>query len=900
MDTAMTQGRPLLPGSSWILRNLTLPLAAIAALVVIVCTGLSQRMAAFHAGIFHETGHWTDRTNRIVAVRAMAGNVHKAAHAESAEERNLLDRAAADLEKTFPPLIYDLRSDPDAFAQEMTPEVEKIAAAARVLDIDAARGVPDRDLDADLTKINAAITAVTTRVRSEMQTRGEAALRSAARTERLQFGLACAAIPLMVAMGVVGGLVTRRLRRTMADAEGSRAVAEAALLESRTLWQAVEQQFLVSITDEQGRIIEANDAFCAISGFSRAELLGQDHRIVNSGHHPKAFWVEMWRTIAAGRPWRAEVCNRAKDGSIYWLDNAVMPFVGKNGQVSKYVSIRMDITDRRRAADQACEAEAFLRNAIDSLTAHTVVIGGDGRIRAVNRAWADFAMANGGAGPEALVGGDYLGVCERAAAKSAEAAAVAAAIRAVLAGKASPAPIEYPCHAPHERRWFICSTRGFSLKDSRFAVISHLNITAIKEAEMRLQANNLELARARLAAEAASKAKSEFLANMSHEIRTPLTAILGFTDLLEGDGNISAAPESRGQTIHTIREAGKHLLTVINDILDISKIEANQMTTERIDTPIVEVLHEITSLLRPRAIGKGVTLTTTLATPMPEHVLSDPTRLRQIIMNLAGNAVKFTEAGDIRITAGVDVAESSPRLVIDIEDSGPGMTPDQAARLFQAFGQADGTTTRKFGGSGLGLTISRRLANMMGGDVKLLRTEPGKGSCFRLILPLNAIPGTPMATTMDSVHTSAATTTVAPVVSLKGRILLAEDGMDNQRLIAFHLKKAGAEVEVADNGKIALMKIEMAEAAGRPYDLLLTDMQMPEMDGYTLARTLRAQSSTLAIVALTAHAMTEDRHKCVEAGCDDYATKPLDKAALLATCAAWMGKQSGATVSAAA
>jgi CheY-like chemotaxis protein/anti-sigma regulatory factor (Ser/Thr protein kinase) len=270
--------------------------------------------------------------------------------------------------------------------------------------------------------------------------------------------------------------------------------------------------------------------------------------------------------------------------------------------------------------------------------------------------------------------------------------------------------------------------------------------------------------------------------------------------------------------------------------------------------------------------------------------MSDPTRLRQILMNLVGNAIKFTESGSVGISVSATDADDHSLLVIDIEDTGVGMTQEQAARLFQAFGQADETMTRKFGGSGLGLSISRRLAGLMGGDVALHRTEPAKGSCFRVVLPLESASGSTMVTQLDGV--SAAVVSEASENRLTGHVLLAEDGVDNQRLIAFHLRRAGARVTIAENGRVALDLLDEAAAAGTPFDLLLTDMQMPEMDGYTLARMLRARGSVLAIVALTAHAMAEDREKCLSAGCDDFATKPIDKAKLLATCAAWCGKRS--------
>ncbi|MCY2974950.1 MAG: PAS domain-containing protein [Planctomycetota bacterium] len=392
---------------------------------------------------------------------------------------------------------------------------------------------------------------------------------------------------------------------------------------------------------------------------------------------------------------------------------------------------------------------------------------------------------------------------------------------------------------------------------------------------------------ARTEAEAANHAKSEFLANMSHEIRTPLTAILGFADMLREDGNLDISPVERLHTIDTITTAGQHLLTIINDVLDLSKIEADKTTVERIETPLIEIVSEVERLLRPIAIGKGVTLDARLSTPVPDRILSDPTRLRQILMNLVGNAAKFTEQGSIVINASVTDPSGNACLIIDIEDTGPGMTSEQSQTLFQAFEQADTTFTRKHGGTGLGLTISRRLAKLMGGDVKLWRTELGKGSCFRLVLPMTPAVNSVFVKNIEVRPVSIVDKPHAKI-SVHGRILLAEDGLDNQRLLSFILKKSGASIDIADNGQIALEMWDKANKLNVPYDLLLTDMQMPVMDGYLLARSLRNRGEKMPIVALTAHALAEDRQKCLDAGCDDYLSKPIDKNSLLAVCAKWI------------
>ncbi len=409
---------------------------------------------------------------------------------------------------------------------------------------------------------------------------------------------------------------------------------------------------------------------------------------------------------------------------------------------------------------------------------------------------------------------------------------------------------------------------------------TNADVTAEVEREQALQV-------ARNQAEAANRGKSEFLANMSHEIRTPLTAILGFADMLREDGNFDVAPLERLHMINTISNAGQHLLTIINDVLDLSKIEAEKTTVELIETRLIEVLCEVEQLLRPKAIGKGVTLDTRLSTPVPDRILSDPIRLRQILINLVGNAAKFTEHGTIVINARVTDSPNNTWLVIDIEDSGPGMNDEQSQTLFDAFEQADSTVTRKHGGTGLGLTISRRLAKLMGGDVTLLRTELRKGSCFRLTLPIIPVVGSVLVQSIEVRAVSVADSRPEKI-TVRGRILLAEDGLDNQRLLSFILKKAGATIDVADDGQIALEMVGKANDSNAPYDLLLTDMQMPVMDGYLLARTLRSRGVKMPIVALTAHALAEDRQKCLDAGCDDYLTKPIDKQSLLMACVKWI------------
>ncbi|MEO2046423.1 MAG: response regulator [Pirellulales bacterium] len=389
-------------------------------------------------------------------------------------------------------------------------------------------------------------------------------------------------------------------------------------------------------------------------------------------------------------------------------------------------------------------------------------------------------------------------------------------------------------------------------------------------------------------AEATSMAKSEFLANMSHEIRTPMTAILGYTDLLADDGDLAQSPENRLKTINTIRSNANHLLTIINDILDMSKIEADKMTVEQIATQPIWVVEEVATLMKSRAAGKGIDVRVEYDGPIPERIMSDPTRLRQILMNLIGNAIKFTEVGSITIR--VCLTPNHNNLRFAIIDTGIGMTGPQRDLIaqFEAFNQADSSTTRKFGGSGLGLRISNSLAKKLGGQIEV-ESKQGQGSTFTVIIDPGDLTDVKM---LDSSNITdhirhLATSKNGQIASICGtplkglRILLAEDGPDNQQLISFILKKAGAKVTVAENGLIAVEKAATGTAQDTPFDVILMDMQMPELDGYGATRQLRQQAYAGPIIALTAHAMAEDRKKCLDAGCDDYNTKPINRKSLI-------------------
>ncbi len=409
----------------------------------------------------------------------------------------------------------------------------------------------------------------------------------------------------------------------------------------------------------------------------------------------------------------------------------------------------------------------------------------------------------------------------------------------------------------------------------------------LEDKQKELKATMADLEVATRDAEAATQAKSEFLANMSHEIRTPMTAILGFADVLLERGNMEDAPPERIEAVHTIKRNGEYLVSIINDILDLSKIEARKMVVERITCFPREIVADVASLVRVPADAKGLPVFVEYVGSVPETIQTDPTRLRQILLNLLANAVKFSEVGDVRLIIRGSDERGRPTIEFDVVDTGIGMTEEQVAGLFRAFVQADTSTTREFGGTGLGLTISKRLAGMLGGDVCVVETEVGVGTRFRATISAGPLAGVRMLDDFGSAGRAAPDTApiaVADESDLEARrILLAEDGPDNQRLISHVLRKVGAEVVVAENGKVAVDAALAARGEGKPFDVILMDIQMPVMDGYEAVRCLRDKSYTGRIIALTAHAMTGDRQKCLDAGCDDYATKPIDRKKLIDT-----------------
>ena len=753
---------------------------------------------------------------------------------------------------------------------------------------------------------------------------------------------------------------------------------------------ALDQHSIVSITDRSGRILYTNDKFSEISQYAREELLGQDHRLLNSGYHPHAFFKDMWATIGRGQVWHGEVKNRRKDGGYYWVDSTIVPFMDEQGKPLRYVSIRTDITERKLADERLRAQRAFYEHITETLGEGLYVQDAQGRCTYLNSegerllGWtrADFLgqpvhelihhqTAEGRPLPEADcpimvdvlrngyshsddqvfvrkdgktfpvevasrmiqredggmegvvvafrdiserkknelflrlakerldlavegsglalwdwdVAADRVYLNERwsemlgagrqdvivtseqmiAGAHEADRVRVRAQLERVLRGEEAVFSVEFRMQRPDGRKvWLHAHGKVVERTDDGQAVRMSgtlADITERKQGEEQLRI-------AKEAAEAASRAKGDFLANMSHEIRTPMNGIIGMTELAL---DTELTPEQR-EYLSLVRSSSSALLTIINDILDFSKIESGKLTIEPIAFSLEQMLRETMKPLAVRAHEKALELLSHVAPDVPDRVQGDPGRLRQVIVNLVGNAIKFTEQGEVELTVATAPGASAghARLRFTVRDTGIGIPQDKFATIFESFSQADTSTTRKYGGTGLGLTISSQLVRLMGGDI-VLQSEVGQGSTFSFTLQLPMVSADPLRNYQQTGH-------------LAGMpVLVVDDNATNRRLLQEMLGNWKLRPVVVADGAAALAELERATAAGQPYGLALLDLQMPDMDGFQLAERIRALSGEAVKVTmmLTSEGQRGHAARCRELGVASYLLKPVSPSELL-------------------
>jgi PAS domain S-box-containing protein len=678
---------------------------------------------------------------------------------------------------------------------------------------------------------------------------------------------------------ITGPVLSRVIRYAIERKEYDRQ-----LRASEERYRAVFENSAVAImvADSASRLVSWNRVTEDLLGMDRSELFG---RQVSSLHPPQE-WQRLCATQCEdhGNGSHLETKIIRKTGETIDIDIFLSLLRGPRGEITGSMAVAKDITTRKSAEIALREREERLNLAISGADLGTWDWDiPTGRINANTRWFEMLGYKPGDLTP-------HLSIWESLVHPD-DGSWVGSILENHLQNRTPSYEAEYRLrHQSGRWVWVLDKGRVIERDDNGQplrACGTHLDITERKEAEACMkrakeQAEQMsrELTKAialandmAAQAEAANTAKSQFLANMTHEIRTPMNAILGFSDLL-AEQELTAEQK---EYVGLIRDSGKHLLGLINDVLDLSKIEAGRLQVEWETCRLAAVLHSVDAMMHALADKKGLELKVIVSPDVPPLVRTDDSRLRQCLVNLLGNAIKFTDAGHVHLRVRLDKSHAEPLLRFDVEDTGIGIAREKQELIFDAFTQADGTTTRKYGGTGLGLTITKKLAGLLGGTVSLT-SELGRGSVFSLTIaagpalsddssPQGSSPGEPAATKRPCGQDA----------KFRGRVLVAEDVKTNQILIKLMLERLGLSVSLVDNGNDAVR-----EATHGSYDLVLMDVQMPQKNGHEATRELRSLGVTTPIVALTAHAMKEDRQECLAAGCSDYLAKPIDRDRLVA------------------
>ena len=620
----------------------------------------------------------------------------------------------------------------------------------------------------------------------------------------------------------------------------------AMLLRERTL----NQHAIVSATDVHGTITYVNDLFCEINGMAPHQLLGKNHRIIASGIHPRAFYTGMWEAISQGHTWHGEICNRSPvTGQAYWVAATIVPFLDANGLPKEYISVRTDITKRKKLEQELAHERSFLESITANLGKGVMVLDREERCTFLNPeaerllGWT-LAQLKG----QPLHGQMYFCAGQ---AEGEDAHACPVCLCYALQECVSFDMQDDLVLVHKERGSFPAAMTVSPLFEDgvlRGCVAVFHDITQHKRHEA-------ELRQAKEQAEQASQARSSFLANMSHEIRTPLNAILGFTEaLLDTPLN----PQQQRQ-LTTVRQSGRTLLGLLNDILDTAKLEKGALQLEVRDFSLRQLCQQLVDMLSLEAGKKALSLHLDYPPEEPEFFQGDALRIHQVLLNLLSNAIKFTAIGSVTL----HVRQGPEQwLHVQVQDTGIGMTAEQLSRVFTPFAQADASTTRRFGGTGLGTTIARQLVELMHGRLQV-SSIPNQGTCFTVCLPLP--PGQPVA----------ATPMLASVALPPLRILAVDDVPENLELLQLVLARDGHQVTLASGGQAALALLK-----AQAFDVVLLDLHMPDIDGFAVTTQWRAWQAQQGqaptpVIALSASVLLQDRQQAFDVGMNGFAQKPL-------------------------
>ena len=698
-------------------------------------------------------------------------------------------------------------------------------------------------------------------------------MKSLSATSRIALGLVCSMLGILMGASLLGLIPDRHdleVRNRAQLSESAGFICSILLAEND---RAGLEATLNNIRDRQSQVLSigvrrfADNGFVAVAGDHAGkwpESLGDQSNA--------AFMQIPLSRVGEPRWGRIEFRFTPLDSGAWYsaIEHPSMQLLMFAG-VCGFVSFRFFLKLVLKNLDPSRAVPRRVREALDILTEGLVIVGLDDRILLANSAFAGMVRGNA----DALVGRrlSELNLFTRDDEDGNPWTESAKQNKAVSG-------VAMSLHNPDG------STRIFKVNCSplqghegnvRGVMVSFDDVTVLEQ-------NKVELKVAKDAAEAANQAKSDFLANMSHEIRNPMNAIVGFTDILRR--GLEDSESTRTQYLNTIHASGTHLVELINDILDFSKIEAGKLDLEIRECSPYQIMKEVMNVLGMKAEQQSLNFELRVNGQIPESIHTDSTRLRQILMNLAGNAIKFTTEGSVRIEAAFLSDRNGPRMTFAVTDTGIGMTSEQAGRLFQQFMQADSSVTRRFGGTGLGLAISKRLAEALGGHITI-ESQPGVGSTFKFTIATGDVTGVPMLSESEAAERFR-TESSRRQLGLRtwfqpARVLVTDDTPANRQLVSLVLRKAGLTVEEAENGAIAVDK-----AGAGNFDLFLMDMQMPVMDGFTATKTLRDQGLQKPILAFTANITEQDKHRCLVSGCTGFLTKPINIDLLLATIAEYL------------